>query len=158
MNEPREGSIFEFKRTTSRGRDTYGYAICTLYVDGVKATCCNGGGYDMRGTCLGEWITEAFQDKLRKLPANSGSGDKLKGFYGLSHFDQSSKKWVHTWNKNVKKSSCNGACGFSTMECILTACGYCLQYIGLRSCKNNSVYQLKKVAAKRRKEVMARYT
>lgn len=57
----------EFKWTTSRGRDTYGYNICTLYVDGRKAARCNGGGYDMKGTCLGDWVARAYRDRLLDL-------------------------------------------------------------------------------------------
>lgn len=67
-----------FKWTVSRGRDTYGYNICTLRVDGIKAGCCNGGGYDMEGTALGEWIESAFADRLLKLK---------ESFYGLSFHD-----------------------------------------------------------------------
>lgn len=57
----------EFKWTTSRGRDTYGYNVCTLYADGRKVARCNGGGYDMKGTCLGNYLESAFTDRLRAL-------------------------------------------------------------------------------------------
>jgi hypothetical protein len=57
----------EFKWTVSRGRDTYGYNICSLYVDGQKVSACNGGGYDMKGTALGNWIARAYADRLLKL-------------------------------------------------------------------------------------------
>lgn len=57
----------EFKWTVSRGRDTYGYNICTLYADGVKVARCNGGGYDMKGTCLGSYIASAYADRLLAL-------------------------------------------------------------------------------------------
>jgi hypothetical protein len=63
--------ILEFKWTTSRARDTYGYNVCTLYADGVKVARCNGGGYDMEGTCLGEYVAEAFADRLRAIPLES---------------------------------------------------------------------------------------
>jgi hypothetical protein len=57
----------EIKWTVSRARDTHGYNICTLYVDGRKAAACNGGGYDMKGTVLGNWLASAFADRLLKL-------------------------------------------------------------------------------------------
>lgn len=57
----------KFRWTVSRRRDTYGYNICTLYVDGKKAARCNGGGYDMKGTCLGSWMARAYADRLRAL-------------------------------------------------------------------------------------------
>lgn len=57
----------EFKWTVSRGRDTYGYNICTLYVDGEKVARCNGGGYDMAGTCLGDFVARQYADRLLSL-------------------------------------------------------------------------------------------
>lgn len=69
-------STLEYRWTVSRARDTYGYNICTLYVDGRKAAACNGGGYDMKGTCLGNWIARTFKDRLlalkpEQMPAQS---------------------------------------------------------------------------------------
>lgn len=55
-----------FKWTISRGRDTYGYNICTLLVDGEKVAKTTGGGYDMQGTALGEWIQNNFKSKLEE--------------------------------------------------------------------------------------------
>jgi hypothetical protein len=57
----------EFKWTVSRGRETAGYNICSLYVDGEKAASCNGGGYDMKGTSLGNYIARAYGDRLFAL-------------------------------------------------------------------------------------------
>ncbi len=53
-----------FRWTVSRGRDTYGYNICTLLVDGEKKGKCMGGGYDMTGTAFGEWIEKDYQPQL----------------------------------------------------------------------------------------------
>ncbi len=61
-----------FKFTTSRGRDTYGYNICTLLVDGEKVAKCIGGGYDMQGTAFGEWLQNYFQATLLKFMNDSG--------------------------------------------------------------------------------------
>jgi hypothetical protein len=73
-----ETKNLEFKWTTSRGRDTYGYNICSLYVNGYKVSSCNGGGYDMKGTALGNYIAKAFPDKLMQLNNE---------FYGLTYHD-----------------------------------------------------------------------
>jgi hypothetical protein len=35
----------KFKYTTSKGRDSYGYNICSLWVDGEKVSSTCGGGY-----------------------------------------------------------------------------------------------------------------
>lgn len=66
----------EFKWTVSRGRDTYGYNICTLYADGTRVARCNGGGYDMQGTNLGNYIASHYAERLlaldpNKMPPNS---------------------------------------------------------------------------------------
>ena len=65
----------KFKWTVSKAVNTYGYNICSLFVNGQKVSSCNGGGYDMQGTCLGEWIEREFKDELLQLK------DK---FYGLT--------------------------------------------------------------------------
>ena len=61
------GRTIELKWTTSRGRDTYGYTICSLFEGSHKQTSCNGGGYDMRGTVVGNWITRTFREELLRL-------------------------------------------------------------------------------------------
>ena len=68
----------EVKWATSRAQDTYGYTVCTLYVDGVKVARCNGGGYDLEGTVLGDYIAAAFPDRLRKVKT---------ALYGLTFHD-----------------------------------------------------------------------
>lgn len=60
-------TTLEFKWTVSRGRETYGYNICTLFVDGSKVAACNGGGYDMQGTSLGDWVARTYRDRLMTL-------------------------------------------------------------------------------------------
>ncbi len=67
QDAPRDGAVLEFKWTVSRGRDSYGYNICTLRVDGAKVSACNGGGYDMKGTSFGNWLARAFTPELLKL-------------------------------------------------------------------------------------------
>ena len=82
-------SLLEFKWTVSRGRDTYGYNICSLYVNGHKMSSCNGGGYDMEGTALGNWIVRAFKNELLKLtiPINHRNGQDIQEYYGLTFHD-----------------------------------------------------------------------
>lgn len=63
-------TTLEFKWTTSRARDSYGYPVCTLYADGSKVARCNGGGYDMIGTNLGTYVARAYADRLLALKAD----------------------------------------------------------------------------------------
>lgn len=82
----------------SRGRNTYGYTTCTLRDErGVRRAACNGGGYDMLGTVLGNYIASEYRDRLmalkpEQMPEQShwnGSERVSDGryFYGLTYHD-----------------------------------------------------------------------
>jgi hypothetical protein len=107
-----------FKWSISRGRNTYGYNICSLYVDGKKVASCNGGGYDMQGTCLGEWLEKQFAEGIKGLDVSQ--------FYGISEYE--GKRYL------------DGACGFDSMRAIAKALGYRLRYIEHLSNKNANTY------------------
>lgn len=106
--------VLQFRWTVSRGRDTYGYNICTLYADGTRVARCNGGGYDMKGTVLGNFIAANFAERLRRrisgdpqpcdycegrghypnsdgtaIPCHrcDGKGTRAPEYYGLSFHD-----------------------------------------------------------------------
>ena len=135
----------KFKWTVSKAQDTYGYNICTLLVDGQKAARCNGGGYDMQGTCLGDWVASQFKDLLLKIKQD---------FYGLTFHNpnwQSSKEIIkreeegkslglERYQDFYKQSSklptekhtipqIDGACGFSSVEKILRHLGFNINLI-----------------------------
>lgn len=77
------------KWTTSKARDSYGYNLVTLRENGrVKARTC-GGGYDMAGTVLGEYIARKFSAELLKLeiPMNQRNGQDVREYYGLTYHD-----------------------------------------------------------------------
>ena len=61
------GRTIEIKWGTSRGRDSYGYTTASLYFEGKRRSACNGGGYDMRGNIVGNWVASTFKDELLKL-------------------------------------------------------------------------------------------
>ena len=137
----------KFKWTVSKAVNTYGYNICSLFVNGQKVSSCNGGGYDMQGTCLGEWIEREFKDELLQLKDN---------FYGLTFHDpnwQPSKEIIkreedgefcdlERYQDFYKQSSdlptekhtipvINGAYGVNSVERILESVGYqnsCIDY------------------------------
>ena len=137
----------KFKWTTSKARDSYGYNVCTLLVDSEKKARCNGGGYDMKGTCFGSWIEKEFEKDLLKFKQD---------FYGLTYHDpnwQPSKEIIkreeevkslglEMYQDFYKQSSklptekhtipqINGACGFSSVEKILNHLGFkisCIDY------------------------------
>lgn len=69
-----QGATIEVKtvQTVSKAKDTYGYNILTAKAycqdrpvgDGGKIGQCKGGGYDMLGTCLAQFLSEAYQKEL----------------------------------------------------------------------------------------------
>ena len=99
------------KWTISRGRDTYGYNICSLYVGNKKVTSCKGGGYDMKGTALGDWIAQEFQEVLKD--------SDLTGYYG------------HYKNDETGAITLDGGCGWNCMVRILEeVCKFALDWAG----------------------------
>ena len=134
-------TTLKFKWTVSRGRETYGYNICSLWIDRQKVSSCDGGGYDMKGTALAKWMKEEFYEQLKKLRANYGSGDNTGGFYGLSFYNKKRQKRQKTWSKNCTVGL-DGGCGFSSMERILNKLGYKLNYID--GIANQTIYTLHK--------------
>lgn len=142
-----------FKWTVSRGRDTYGNRICTLFVDGKKSGRCMGGGYDMKGTSLGEWLQKEYQTELCQLFSNeikylevdnaarsynTEEGAKIKyikaeKFYGAI---------IYQNTKNLSVSvSLDGACGFESMQRIAEAIGIQIKWNPMSNeFKNHSFY------------------
>lgn len=125
-----------FKFTISRGRDTYGYNICTLLVDGQILGRCIGGGYDMQGTAFAQWLESGFQPELKLMCRENGIGEQLPqrnytkggvivrvydlpGYYGLT---------VHTPDKGTEMVHLDGGCGFDSMKRIAEAIGIKLQW------------------------------
>ena len=61
--------VLRIKWSTSRGRDTYGWNVCTLTDETTgKRFRTTGGGYDMAGTVFGDWLEAEAQDALSALP------------------------------------------------------------------------------------------
>lgn len=110
----------------SRGRDTYGYRIVRLRDSATgKLYRCMGGGYDMAGTVLANWLTDMHQDALRAIadrayyqftpPASPAVNDAPDALYGLFHYAQNGRVSV------------DGACGVSSVQRIAEAAGVKLE-------------------------------
>jgi len=104
---------FTIKWTTSYARDTYGYPICSLWQKGIKVTSCKGCGYDMVGTCLGDWLQINYAHKMKKLCASD--------FYGLKFIN--GKHISQKLYSPGCRISLDGSCGWSSMESIAKAIG-----------------------------------
>ena len=130
LNDP---VTLEFRHTTSRGRNTYGYSIVTLYADGAKVARCSGGGYDMQGTVLGDYIQDSFQTELLAIRDRADYAFRqtvypklfktmnINTLYGMT-FHESYKSKA---NRNVPpRVVLDGETGFSSMESVLRAIGW----------------------------------
>ena len=84
--------VGQFKWSVSRGRDTYGWNICTAYIEGERVGRVNGGGYDMQGAALSPWVS------------------------AQAHFPKDQEKLPYGFYRNSKGAvGCDGACGLDTI-------------------------------------------
>jgi len=121
----------KFKWTTSKGRFTYGWNICNLYVDGKKVGSVNGGNYDMKGSVFGTWVQSQFKDDLINLDKEYNALKFLnKGRCASSKF--------HT--DVFYSPSIDGACGFESVSRIVEDLGYKVTFID--DDKNHQIYVL----------------
>ncbi len=135
-------NVLVFKYGVSRGQNTYGYNIVSLYVDGKKVASECGWGYDMKGSALATWINYTFKSKLQELASEQLAeartkteqyyNDKGGGIYGLIVYGN--------YEPNKFEVHASGGTGMSQMKLILNALGYELEYI--TDTEKESVYQL----------------
>ena len=106
--------------SVSRGRDTEGYNICRLDDRATdKRYKCMGGGYDMVGTVVGDYLQEAFQKELLSIADQSAATcSKADGY-------KSNDKALYgvCWHKDDNRVSINGACGLESVKRIAEAVG-----------------------------------
>lgn len=143
--------LLNFKWTISRGRDTEGYNICSLWVNGKKVSSCNGGGYDLTGTSLAMWIEEAFQDRLRgihqeayeALVIRAGPYERLgerkdHNLYGMTAYYMTA---YDKEGRGLHRVGLDGGCGFSCIEKVMDRIGLNLKRLP-GSSKNKEIYIL----------------
>ena len=135
----------KFKWTTSKAQDSYGYNVCTLLVNREKKARCNGGGYDMQGTCLGDWIAKEFEKGLLKFKQDfygltyhnpnwqptdeTIEKEKKDGFVGLARYQDFYKQSSSLPTEKHTIPQIDGACGFSSVEKILNNLGFKISLI-----------------------------
>jgi len=148
----------KFKWTTSKAQDSYGYNVCTLLVNREKKARCNGGGYDMQGTCLGDWIAKEFEKGLLKFKQDfygltyhnpnwqptdeTIEKEKKDGFVGLARYQDFYKQSSSLPTEKHTIPQIDGACGFSSVEKILNNLGFKISLIDYDS----GVYLVNKAA------------
>lgn len=128
-NETKKPLLLTFKTTVSRGRDTYGYNIVSLYVDGKKETSCNGGGYDMHGTALAMYIEREYQSRLLSI-ADRAYTTTEEGA-GLGWTREKNEDGLYGMTLRIPKCGMHsieldGGCGITSIERIAKAAGITL--------------------------------
>jgi hypothetical protein len=133
--------ILHLSWSVSRGQDTYGYNICRLDDSETgKRYRCNGGGYDMVGTVLAQWLQDRFQDRLKELshrahatydfhtsPRTREDNPRPDALYGLAcllGLSYSDKK-----KGEYPSMQIDGACGVSSVERVAEAIGLTIRYM-----------------------------
>jgi len=116
----------EVKWTISRGRDTYGYNICSLWTRAGKVSSCMGGGYDMLGTALGDYIQGAYQKELQTFfIAHKDSAVE----YGVTHHARLQLPDYYGMTMHADgRVSLDGGCGYQAMVRIIEALGLQHEY------------------------------
>lgn len=173
--KPSDGLSLQLTWSTSRGADTYGYNICTLRVHGERIASTCGGGYDMTGTVLGDFIQEAFQRELvamatdhpERFAAWFDEGAKKSrhvqdehgrsprgSLYGATvytrpaHPGEDNPASVVLGDNRVTRVVLDGGCGESSMRTILNALGWEWKWVGGTSRGRGDVwYTLAKLSA-----------
>lgn len=113
-----------------------------------------GGGYDKRGTCLGEFITESFQPELQRIARRAYSQYRRTG-EGLKRIESKHPRDLHgeggrdslygmtAYRDNrgrVESVRLDGACGWESICRVAEAIGLQVRYIA--ETKNSCVHEL----------------
>lgn len=122
----------EIKWSVSRGFETYGYNICTLYDNATgKRYRTMGGGYDMLGTVVGDWLQDVYQDCLRAISDKAASvyHAGVSGSYksmqdvDCEAYRQGAYLYGMTREYSTGAVTLDGACGINSVEKIAAAAG-----------------------------------
>lgn len=106
----------------SRGRETYGYNICRLDdAHTGKRYRCSGGGYDMVGTVLADYLQDVFQSELLKISKRAASSYNSKT--RKTKRNEKNRLYGMTFYPVENKVVIDGACGISTVIEIARAIG-----------------------------------
>jgi hypothetical protein len=128
-----QNNILTLSWSVSRGQNTAGWNICRLddKQTGKRYRTC-GGGYDMTGTVIGEWLTDRYQDRLQAIGDRASSYYSKAGGYKTHRVPGSSMPFGDidrayyygmTRNDDTGRVGLDGACGVETMLRIAEAIG-----------------------------------
>ena len=93
----------------------YGNRVRLQDQNGLTLAKCSGGGYDMQGTVLGDFIQNNFGRVVAKLDA--------RDFYGVTHFCPRTRRHLNKAGK-YSRLSIHGGTGWDSMCKILERVGF----------------------------------
>ncbi len=115
------------KHSISKAQDTCGYNRVTLIDQSTgKRYTCVGGGYDMLGTCLGQYLQANHQVELLGLVCRAKQAvtfDAESNRYRFTDNPVSSALYGLTYNAKLNAMQLDGGCGFECMVRIARAAG-----------------------------------
>jgi len=116
---------------TSKARDTYGYPLVTLRDEHGKAYRTCGGGYDLFGTVLGDFIQARYQTRLRAIYSRFAYWDRRDGSRSDTDTDRKREGFLYgaTFYRHDSRVLLDGACGDSCMVKIAEAIGLQIRYV-----------------------------
>lgn len=125
---------------TSRGRDTYGYNLVTVVdsKNNKRYRQC-GGGYDMRGAALADWMEDCLQDELLAYLQSCGmvSGERCSN-------GDAAYKTGYPYGAYITKAGVagfDGACGVESVRKCLEGMGYSVTSSGYNNRLGNYVHE-----------------
>lgn len=109
--------------SVSKGRDTYGYNICRLDGD-TKRYRCSGGGYDMVGTVVGQWLEDVHQSRLQLLATHGPQGAPVLEDcgYGVAGYKRRADLYGLVFDPKGR-ARLDGACGIESIIKVAAAAG-----------------------------------
>ena len=111
MHDNHARTVLVFKWTKGH----YGNRVKLQDKNGQTLARCSGGGYDMQGTVLGDFIADNWPDVVRRMDS--------RDFYGITHFCKRTRRHLNRAGKHTN-TTVNGACGFDQMRKILARVGF----------------------------------
>ena len=146
-NKQKEDFLNENWRLSTLSFKWSNTGVCRIYDRRDEQTqfSAGGGGYDKKGTVLGDLINTYFNEELKKLTSDMGGNvsRKRNGFYGLKHYNPKAKSNSRRHLKRATpktRSYVDGGCGFNSMESILNKIGFKLTFV--KESSNEIIYTL----------------
>lgn len=107
------------RTSASKARDAYGYTLVTLTdITSGKAYRTCGGGYDMLGVVLADWLADTYQAQLQ---------ERLQGYdwqpYGSGGRLTAAREIYGAFRRADGSISIDGACGVRSVQIIAEAAG-----------------------------------